>query len=70
LISLSLNATRELLAGRLGTRPEDAVVSACHCASGGNPFLIEEIAAALRAVAGPIGLEAVEALAAGRVASR
>lgn len=45
---LTRSAVRRLVGGRLA-EPEDAFVSACHSATGGNPFLISELTSALAA---------------------
>jgi DNA-binding CsgD family transcriptional regulator len=60
---LDRRATAELMRDRFGAAADDALCQACHAATGGNPFLLESLAAALR---GP-GPSDGEALA--RVAS-
>jgi DNA-binding CsgD family transcriptional regulator/tetratricopeptide (TPR) repeat protein len=44
---LSAEATTALLVQELGDQPEPAFASACHEVSGGNPFLLNELARAL-----------------------
>ena len=46
---LSRTGTAALVRERLGDAPGEAVASACHEATGGNPFLIEELLAELAA---------------------
>lgn len=46
---LSREGVAELLAGRVNGAPDDAFVAACHTATGGNPLLLRELAAALQA---------------------
>jgi predicted ATPase len=60
---LSRTAARDLLAGAFGQPPADRFADACHVVTGGNPFLLQELAAALRAD----GIDPGEA-AVGRVA--
>lgn len=47
LVPLSAEATRELLAQELGRSPDPAFAKACHEVSGGNPFLLCELARTL-----------------------
>ena len=61
--ALSRAAVRSLLSGAFGTTPAEEFVAACHAVSGGNPFLVRELAGERRAD----GAEPDEA-AAGRVA--
>ncbi len=61
--ALSRAAVRSLLSGAFGTTPAEEFVAACHAVSGGNPFLVRELAGELLAD----GAEPDEA-AAGRVA--
>ncbi|MBS1870184.1 MAG: AAA family ATPase [Actinobacteria bacterium] len=49
--ALSRAAAAALLAGELGAAPDDAFASACHEATGGNPFLLQELAITLAAQA-------------------
>jgi DNA-binding CsgD family transcriptional regulator len=44
---LSVQATAELIAARCGPEVGPAFATACHAATGGNPFLVRELAAAL-----------------------
>jgi DNA-binding CsgD family transcriptional regulator len=44
---LSGGATTELLAGELDRRPDETFAAACHEVSGGNPFLLQELARTL-----------------------
>ncbi len=44
---LSITATTRLLADELGREPQPGFVGACHEASGGNPFLLRELARTL-----------------------
>jgi DNA-binding CsgD family transcriptional regulator len=60
---LSQAAVRALLSGVSGTTPAEQFVAACHAVSGGNPFLVRELAGELHAD----GVEPDEA-AASRVA--
>ncbi len=46
---LSLEAVAALLQERLEAAPEPPFVAACHTATGGNPLLVRELAAALQA---------------------
>jgi len=46
---LSVEATGDLVAGRLGRAAAPEFSAACHQATGGNPFLLRELAGALRA---------------------
>jgi DNA-binding CsgD family transcriptional regulator len=41
-------ATEELLRDRLGRLPDAELCQACHASTGGNPFLLESLASALR----------------------
>lgn len=45
---LSAAASASLLAEALGADPSEALVAACHDATGGNPFLLRELALELR----------------------
>jgi DNA-binding CsgD family transcriptional regulator/tetratricopeptide (TPR) repeat protein len=44
---LSAPAVGSIVASRLGERPEEAFVAACHTATGGNPLLVRELVAGL-----------------------
>jgi len=46
---LSRAAVQDLLAGQFGQRPGERFTEACHRATGGNPFLLQELAAGLQA---------------------
>ncbi|MBS1678016.1 MAG: AAA family ATPase [Actinobacteria bacterium] len=46
--TLSIEATSRVVAGRLGRRVDDELATACHEATGGNPFLLRELAEAIR----------------------
>ena len=46
---LAAQATAALLRQRLGGQADDQLCQACHASTGGNPFLLEALAAALRA---------------------
>ncbi len=45
---LEAQETAVLVRQRLGTRADDQLCQACHVSTGGNPFLLEALAAALR----------------------
>jgi len=45
---LGRDATAALVRRRLGDRADDDLCQACHVSTGGNPFLVESLAAALR----------------------
>ncbi len=47
--ALSVAATAAVVGGRIGCAVDDEFAAACHGASGGNPFLVRELAGALRA---------------------
>jgi DNA-binding CsgD family transcriptional regulator len=59
---LSVEASTELVRSRLGAGAADELCKACHAATGGNPFLLQELANALAAERAP-----VDAAAAARV---
>jgi tetratricopeptide (TPR) repeat protein len=44
---LSINATAELVRSMVGAESSDELCEACHGATGGNPFLVKELATAL-----------------------
>ena len=46
---LGAQATAELVRWRLGAMADDQLCQACHVSTGGNPFLLEALATALRA---------------------
>ena len=46
---LSLRGVRALLTEEFGTAPGERFAGACHAVTGGNPFLLRELAASLRA---------------------
>ncbi|MBV8988627.1 MAG: helix-turn-helix transcriptional regulator [Solirubrobacterales bacterium] len=46
---LSVAGVRDLLVGEFAVEPSDGFVLACHGVTGGNPFLLRELAASLRA---------------------
>ncbi|HZO04919.1 MAG TPA: LuxR C-terminal-related transcriptional regulator, partial [Solirubrobacterales bacterium] len=56
---LSVEATARLVAGRLGRAADPEFSAACHGATGGNPFLLRELAGALRADGSRGGAEEV-----------
>jgi DNA-binding CsgD family transcriptional regulator len=47
--ALSVEGVRAVLAGAFGTAPAGRFVAACHAVTGGNPFLLRELAAGLQA---------------------
>ena len=47
--ALGAESVAELIASRLGQRPDDGFASACHAATGGNPLLLHELLRALAA---------------------
>ena len=49
LTPLSRKAVRALLTEEFGTAPAERFAGACHAVTGGNPFLLRELAASLRA---------------------
>jgi len=49
LAPLSQRAAQALLAEAFGTAPAERFAAACHAVTGGNPFLLRELAASLRA---------------------
>jgi DNA-binding NarL/FixJ family response regulator len=60
---LGSEATAEFLRARLGRQPDAELCRACHDHTGGNPFLLEAVAAALREPGGGEPLTRVETLA-------
>jgi DNA-binding CsgD family transcriptional regulator len=46
---LSEAAVQDLLSGQFGQRADERLSAACHRATGGNPFLLQELAAGLQA---------------------
>lgn len=60
---LGREATATLLRERLGEQADAQLCRACHTRTGGNPFLLESLAAALRAAGSGDALEHVESLA-------
>jgi len=61
---LSPPAVRELLAEEFGTAPAERFAGACHAVTGGNPFLLRELAASLRTDGIGPGEEAADQVAA------
>lgn len=62
---LSLAAARDLLAGAFGQSPDERFGDACHAVTGGNPFLLGELAASLGADGigpGPVAADRVAGL--------
>ena len=65
---LTERATAALMRDRLDARPSEELARACHDASGGNPYLLSELARALRAEGLPRDEEATPSVE--RIASR
>lgn len=63
LAPLSRRAVRALLTGEFGTAPAERFAVACHAETGGNPFLLRELAASLRADGMGPGEEAADQVA-------
>jgi DNA-binding CsgD family transcriptional regulator len=64
LAPLSREAVRTLLTEEFGTAPAERFAVACHAVTGGNPFLLRELAASLRADGIGPGEEAADQVAA------
>jgi AAA ATPase domain len=63
LAPLSRRAVRALLTGEFGTAPAGRFAGACYAVTGGNPFLLRELAASLRADGIDPGEEAADQVA-------
>src|SRR6516165_669291 len=63
LAPLSGRAVRALLTEEFGTAPAERFAMACHTVTGGNPFLLRELAASLRADGMSPGEEAADQVA-------
>ncbi|HEV2450552.1 MAG TPA: AAA family ATPase, partial [Streptosporangiaceae bacterium] len=63
LAPLSRSAVRALLTEESGTAPAERFAAACHAVTGGNPFLLRELAASLRADGIGPGEEAADEVA-------
>jgi DNA-binding CsgD family transcriptional regulator len=63
LAPLSERAVRALLTEEFGTAPAERFATACHTVTGGNPFLLRELAASLRADGMGPGEEAADQVA-------
>ena len=59
---LEAQATAALVRQRLGARADDRLCQACHARTGGNPFLLEALASALRVPGGGDLLARVDSL--------
>jgi DNA-binding CsgD family transcriptional regulator len=65
---LSEESSAAIVRARLGERAADELVGPCHVATGGNPMLLEELLAELRAQDGPITPEAIATMGPRRIA--